>query len=118
MERTLHLLVTSFIGSPGTGKTSVARVMSNVLFDLELTARRHVEETSGLKVQGQYVGQTPKVVEQSLDKAKGGLLFIDEAYTLGQGQFGSEACDTLVAAMTDPQYAGLVVVIAGYPKRN
>ena len=90
--------------------------MSNILFDLELTARRHVEETSGLKLQGQYSGQTQKVVESILDKAKGGLLFIDEAYTLGQGMFGSEACDTLVAAMTDPQYAGLVVVIAGYPK--
>ncbi|KAL3783915.1 hypothetical protein ACHAW5_011038 [Stephanodiscus triporus] len=105
-----------FTGSPGTGKTTVARVMSNILFDLELTARRHVEETSGLMLQGQYLGQTQKVVENILDKAKGGLLFIDEAYTLGQGMFGSEACNTLVAAMTDPRYAGVVVVIAGYPK--
>lgn len=90
--------------------------MSNILFDLELTACRHVEETNGLKLQNQYLGQTQKVVESILDKAKGGLLFIDEAYTVGQEMFGSEACDTLVAAMTDPQYAGLVVVIAGYPK--
>lgn len=95
---------------------AVARVMSNILFDLELTACRHVEETNGLKLQGQYLGQTQKVVESILDKAKGGLLFIDESYMLGQEMFGSEACDTLVAAMTDPQYAGLVVVIAGYPK--
>lgn len=90
--------------------------MSDILFDLELTTRRHVVETSGLKMQGQYLGQTQKVVENNLNQARGGLLFIDEAYTLGQGMFGSEACDTLVAAMTDPQYAGLVVVIAGYPK--
>jgi hypothetical protein len=90
--------------------------MSKILFDLDLTARNHVEETTGLEMQGQYTGQTKKVVESLLDKAKGGVLFIDEAYTLGQGTFGSEACDTLVAAMTNPEYAGVVVVIAGYPK--
>lgn len=90
--------------------------MADILFDLELTARRHVEETTGLELQGQYTGQTKAVVTQCLDRAKGGVLFIDEAYTLGQGSFGSEACDTLVAAMTDPQFAGVVVVIAGYPK--
>lgn len=90
--------------------------MSKILFDLDLTARNHVEETTGLEMQGQYVGQTKKVVEELLDKAKGGVLFIDEAYTLGQGSFGTEACDTLVAAMTNPEYAGVVVVIAGYPK--
>lgn len=67
-------------------------------------------------MQGQYLGQTQVVVRGHLDKAKGGVLFIDEAYTLGQGQFGSEACDSLVAAMTNPEYAGVVVVIAGYPK--
>eukprot|EP00804_Cyclotella_cryptica_P004768 CCRYP_004868-RA/>CCRYP_004868-RA protein AED:0.43 eAED:-0.24 QI:0/0/0/1/1/1/3/0/900 len=94
----------------------VARIMSKILFDLDLTARNHVEETTGLEMQGQYVGQTKKVVEALLDKAKGGVLFIDEAYTLGQGSFGTEACDTLVAAMTDPEYAGVVVVIAGYAK--
>lgn len=105
-----------FTGSPGTGKTTVARVMSDILFDLELTKRQHVEETSGLKLQGTYMGQTKTIVENSLDRAKGGVLFIDEAYTLGQGSYGAEACDTLVAAMTDPQYAGVVVVIAGYPK--
>ena len=105
-----------FTGSPGTGKTTVARVMADILCDLELTTRKHVEETSGLKLQGTYVGQTKTIVEENLDRAKGGVLFIDEAYTLGQGNYGSEACDTLVAAMTDPIYAGVVVVIAGYPK--
>eukprot|EP00956_Cyclotella_meneghiniana_P042881 scaffold249342_cov62-Cyclotella_meneghiniana.AAC.2 len=105
-----------FTGSPGTGKTTVARVMSKILYDLNLTGRNHVEETSGLEMQGQYLGQTQVQVRSLLDKAKGGVLFIDEAYTLGQGQFGSEACDSLVAAMTNPEYAGVVVVIAGYPK--
>ena len=65
---------------------------------------------------GQYMGQTKEKVHGLLAKAKGGVLFIDEAYTLGQGQFGSEVCNTLVAAMTDPLYAGLVVVVAGYRK--
>ena len=90
--------------------------MSDVLFDLGITARKHVEETSGLNLQGQHVGSTKKIVEENLEKAKGGVLFIDEAYTLGEGQYGSEACDTLVAAMTNPQYANIVIVIAGYPK--
>jgi SpoVK/Ycf46/Vps4 family AAA+-type ATPase len=90
-----------FTGSPGTGKTSVARVMSDILYELELTTRRNVEETSGLKLQGQYIGETKKIVENYLDKAKGGVLFIDEAYTLGKGIYGSEARDTLVQAMTN-----------------
>ena len=62
------------------------------------------------------MGETKKIVENYLDKAKCGVLFIDEAYTLGKGIHGSEACDTLVQAMTDPQYAGVVVVVSGYPK--
>eukprot|EP00966_Prymnesium_polylepis_P233390 5397957-Prymnesium_polylepis.1 len=53
-------------------------------------------------------------VEEQLDKAKGGVLFIDEAYELGRGQFGVEACSTIVAAMTDPRYASLVIIMAGY----
>jgi len=103
-----------FTGSPGTGKTTVARVMAKILFDLRLLGKNHVQETSGLNLTGEYVGQTKKKVEEQLDAAKGGVLFIDEAYELGKGPFGAEACTAIVAAMTDPKYAGLVIAIAGY----
>lgn len=64
---------------------------------------------------GEYVGQTKKKVQQKLDAARGGVLFIDEAYELGKGTFGEEALTTILAAMTDPEYK-LVIIIAGYPK--
>ncbi|XP_065661931.1 uncharacterized protein LOC100206283 isoform X3 [Hydra vulgaris] len=104
-----------FQGAPGTGKTTVARVMAEILFDLGLLPRNHVEETSGLGLTGEYVGQTKKRVKDKLDSARGGILFIDEAYELGKGHFGEEAITTLVAAMTDPNYK-LVIIIAGYPQ--
>ncbi|XP_065661939.1 uncharacterized protein LOC136084823 isoform X2 [Hydra vulgaris] len=104
-----------FQGAPGTGKTTVARVMAEILFDLELLPRNHVEETSGLGLTGEFVGQTKKRVKDKLDAARGGILFIDEAYELGKNHYGEEAISTLIAAMTDPNYK-LVIVIAGYPK--
>jgi len=104
-----------FRGSPGTGKTTVARVMAEILYSLGLIARKHVEQTSGLEMTGEYVGQTKKRVQEKLDAARGGVLFIDEAYELGKGSYGEEAITTLVAAMTDPEYR-LVIIIAGYPK--
>ncbi|CAK0788469.1 unnamed protein product [Prorocentrum cordatum] len=103
-----------FSGAPGTGKTTVARATANILFRLGLINRNNVVETSGLKMTGQYVGETKTKVDEQLNKASGGVLFIDEAYELGKGQYGSEACSALVAAMTDPQYDGLVIILAGY----
>ena len=64
---------------------------------------------------GEYVGQTKKKVQEKLDAAKGGVLFIDEAYELGKGIYGEEALTTVLAAMTDPEYK-LVIIIAGYPE--
>jgi len=103
-----------FTGSPGTGKTTVARCVAQILHQLSLLGRNNIIETSGLELTGQYIGQTKKIVEEKLDKAKGGVLFIDEAYELGKSSFGEEAVTTLVAAMTDPKYNGLVIIIAGY----
>ncbi|KAI9096945.1 hypothetical protein DFS34DRAFT_128949 [Phlyctochytrium arcticum] len=105
-----------FRGSPGTGKTTVARVMASILFDLGILSINKIVETSGLDLTGEYVGHTKKHVESKLEEARGGVLFIDEAYTLGEGHFGSEALTSLVAAMTNPQYKGVVVIVAGYPK--
>ena len=68
----------AFIGAPGTGKTTVARVAATILFRLGLIAKKLVVQTSGLELTGEAVGQTKKKVEEELDKAKGGVLFIDE----------------------------------------
>ncbi|RLN63252.1 hypothetical protein BBJ28_00018439 [Nothophytophthora sp. Chile5] len=105
-----------FRGSPGTGKTTVARVMAQILHDMGVLATKKLVETSGLELTGEHVGQTKKKVEEKLGEAKGGLLFIDEAYELGKGIYGEEAMTTLVAAMTDPSYLGMVIIIAGYSK--
>jgi hypothetical protein len=63
---------------------------------------------------GEFVGHTKKEVEKCLKEAKGGVLFIDEAYTLGEGTFGKEACDSLVEAMTSKEFIDVTIVIAGY----
>lgn len=98
----------------GTGKTTVARVIANVLFSLGLIPSDKIVERSALELTAGYVGQTADKVNNILRDAKGGILFIDEAYNLGVGSFGKEACDTLVQAMTSDSYKDLVIVIAGY----
>ncbi|XP_063933952.1 uncharacterized protein LOC135145735 isoform X4 [Zophobas morio] len=103
-----------FIGSPGTGKTSVARMLAKLLFKLKVLPSPNYQETSGLNLTGEYVGQTKEKVKRLLSEAQGGLLFIDEAYELGNGSFGQEAITMLVQAITDPLYSSLVIVLAGY----
>ena len=102
-------------GNPGTGKTSIARKMGEVLQAMEILPTSRVIEASRATLVGKYMGETPKIVNQMCDKAMGGILFIDEAYTLSSenDQYGKEAIDTLMKRMEDDR-GKFVVIAAGY----
>ena len=102
-------------GNPGTGKTSVARKMGEVLQSMEILPTSRVLEASRATLVGKYMGETPKIVNNMCDKAMGGILFIDEAYTLSDqnDQYGKEAIDTLMKRMEDDR-GKFVVIVAGY----
>lgn len=111
--QTLHMI---FSGNPGTGKTMMARTISNVLFSLGLTSKNKLIETDRSELVAGYVGQTAIKTREVVERALGGVLFIDEAYSLAQGgenDFGQEAIDTLVKLMDDYREK-LVVILAGY----
>ena len=105
-----------FIGNAGTGKTSAARLMGRFFHSIGVLARDHVEETNGLDLTGAFVGQTKDVVQERLAAAAGGILFVDEAYQLGEGPYGAEAITTLVQLMTEPRYDRdkTLIILAGY----
>ena len=102
-------------GNPGTGKTSIARKMGEILQSMEILPTSRVIEASRATLVGKYMGETPKIVNNMCDKAMGGILFIDEAYTLSseQDQYGKEAIDTLMKRMEDDR-GKFVVIAAGY----
>ena len=102
-------------GNPGTGKTSIARKMGEILQSMEILPTPRVLEASRATLVGKYMGETPKIVNNMCDKAMGGILFIDEAYTLSDGgdQYGKEAIDTLMKRMEDDR-GKFVVIAAGY----
>jgi len=106
-----------FTGNPGTGKTSVARIMGQILRDLGILQGGHVVETDRTGLVAEYVGQTGPKAEKKIQEALDGVLFIDEAYQLTQGganDFGAEAVTTLVRMMEN--YGDrLTVIVAGYP---
>lgn len=115
-ERSDHLESYVFVGNPGTGKTTVARVMARVLHEVGILSRPEVKAVSGLDLQGSYLGQTKDRVNEAMADARGGVLLIDEAYAIGGGHhYSKEAVDQLVAVMTTPEhFHKTVVILAGY----
>ena len=113
----LHM---SFTGNPGTGKTTVARRMADVLHRLKYIRRNHVVTVSRDDLVGQYIGHTAPKTKEILKKAMGGVLFIDEAYYLyrpeNERDYGQEAIEILLQIMEDHR-DDLVVILAGYKDR-
>lgn len=104
-----------FRGPPGTGKTTTAKKMGQVFYDMGFLAAAGVVECSATDLIGQYVGQTGPKVHQLFDKALGKVLFVDEAYRLAEGHFAKEAMDEIVDSVTkDRYYKKLVIILAGY----
>ena len=112
-DMSLHLV---FTGNPGTGKTMMARMMARIYRSLDILSRGQLVEVDRSGLVAGYVGQTALKTQKVIEKAMGGVLFIDEAYALNgksENDFGQEAIDTILKAMEDHR-DDLVVIVAGY----
>ena len=114
-DMNLHMM---FLGNPGTGKTTIARKVTKMLYDLDCIRINKLVEVSRQDLIGEYSGETAPKVEKVIESAMGGVLFVDEAYSLklsNNDQLGSEAIATLIKCMEDNKDE-LVVIFAGYTK--
>jgi len=109
-----------FMGNPGTGKTTVAGMMGMLYKNMGLLSKGHVHSVDRVDLVGEYIGQTAPKVKKAIEKARGGVLFIDEAYSLARENddskdFGREVIEILVKEMSDGP-GDIVLIVAGYPK--
>ena len=109
-----------FIGNPGTGKTTVAKMMGRLYKKMGLLTKGHVHEVDRADLVGEYIGQTAPKVKEAIELARGGVLFIDEAYALARStedskDFGKEVIEILVKELSNGP-GDLAVIVAGYPK--
>jgi Cdc6-like AAA superfamily ATPase len=115
LEHSRHLV---FTGNPGTGKTTVARLLAQIYRTLGVVTKGHLVETDRSQLVAGYVGQTATLVRKAFDEADEGILLIDEAYALvrgGESDFGKEAIDTIVKLVEDRRDS-VIVIVAGYPE--
>lgn len=108
-----------FIGNPGTGKTTVAKMMGQLYKTMGILSKGHVHEVDRVDLVGEYIGQTAPKVKEAIEEARGGVLFIDEAYALARQNddskdFGREVIEILVKEMSNGK-GDMAVIVAGYP---